>query len=88
MSSLDELPRDLRNQLIRLSILAFEGVKQNKVVFTKEDLVRQNLPHDISGLGLLQIVDSFVATGGGRQHIAILFTSHYESYWQLTSSHS
>ena len=64
VSSLDELPRDLRDQLIRLSILAFEGVKQNKVVFTKEDLVRQNLPSDFPGLGVLQIVDSFVATGG------------------------
>ena len=47
VSSLDELPCDLRGQLNHLCVLAFEGVKQNKVIFTKEDLVRQNLPHDL-----------------------------------------
>ena len=34
------------------------------MVFTKEDYVCQNLPHNLPGLGVLQIVDSFVKTGG------------------------
>ena len=60
VSSLDDLPHDLRVQLNHLCVLAFEGVKQNKVVFTEKDLDCQKLPHD---LGVLQIVDSFIATG-------------------------
>ena len=34
------------------------------MVITQEDLVRQDFPHDLSGLGVLQIVDSLVAIGG------------------------
>ena len=64
VSSLEDLPHDLRVQLNHLCVLAFEGVKQNRVVFTEEVLVRQNLPHDLPGLSVLQIVDSFVAIGG------------------------
>ena len=64
VSSLDDLPHDLKVQLNHLCVLAFEGVKQNKVVFTEEDLVHQNLPLDLPGLGVLQIVDRFVAIGG------------------------
>ena len=64
VSSLDDLPHDLKVQLNHLCVLAFEGVKQNKVVFTEEDLVRQNLPHDLPGLGVLQIVDRLVTIRG------------------------
>ena len=64
VSSLNDLPHDLKDQLKHICVLAFEGVKQNRVVFTEEDLVRQNLPHDLPGLSVLQIVDSFVAIGG------------------------
>ena len=64
VSSLNDLPHDLKVQLNHICVLAFEGVKQNKVVFTEEDLLHQNLPHGLPGLGLLQIVDSLVAIGG------------------------
>ena len=64
VSSLDDLPHDLRVQLNHLCVLAFEGVKQNKVIFTEKDLVRQNLPHDLPGLSVLQIVDRLVSIGG------------------------
>ena len=64
VSSLDDLPHDIKVQLNHLCVLAFEGVKQNKVVFTEEDLVRQNLPHDLPGLGVLQIVDRLVTIRG------------------------
>ena len=64
VSSLEDLPHDLRVQLNHVCVLAFEGVRQNKVVFTEEDLVHQNLPHDLPGLGVLQIVDRLVAIGG------------------------
>ena len=38
ISSLDALPRDLKKQLKHISILAYEGVMNNKIVFTQEEL--------------------------------------------------
>ena len=32
------LPYDLKKQLDRISILAYEGVMKNKIVFTQEEL--------------------------------------------------
>ena len=53
ISSFDHLPADLKCQLDRLSLLAFERMKQNKIIFTQEDL-------EISStLGLLHCVKGF-----------------------------
>ena len=38
ISSLDDLPRDLKKQLKHISILAYEGVMTNKIVFTQDEL--------------------------------------------------
>ena len=38
VSSLDDLPRDLMKQLKHISILAYEGVMNNKIVFTQDEL--------------------------------------------------
>ena len=38
ISSLDDLPRDLEKQLKHISILAYEGVMNNKIVFTQDEL--------------------------------------------------
>ena len=38
ISSLDALPRDLKKQLENISILAYEGVMNNKIVFTQDEL--------------------------------------------------
>ena len=38
ISSLDDLPRDLKKQLDLISILAYEGVINNKIVFTQDEL--------------------------------------------------
>ena len=38
ISSLDDLPRDLKKQLKHISILAYEGVMNNKIVFTQYEL--------------------------------------------------
>ena len=38
ISSLDDLPRDLKKQLKHISILAYEGVINNKIVFTQDEL--------------------------------------------------
>ena len=38
ISSLDDLPRDLKKQLKHISILAYKGVINNKIVFTQDEL--------------------------------------------------
>ena len=38
ISSLDALPRDLKKQIKHISILAYEGVMNNKIVFTQDEL--------------------------------------------------
>ena len=38
ISSLDDLPRDLKKQLKHISILAYEGVMNSKYVFTQDEL--------------------------------------------------
>ena len=78
ISSLNDLPRDLRVQLSHLCVLAFEGVKQNKVVFTEEDLVRLNLPLDLPGLGVLQIVDRLVTIRGKTPYCYFIHLSIQE----------
>ena len=49
--------------LRHVCVLAFEGVKQNKVVFPQVELVRLNIPLDLPGLGVLQNVHSFGKLG-------------------------
>ena len=42
ISSLDALPRDLNRHLKHISILAYEGVMNNKIVFTQDELPRSS----------------------------------------------
>ena len=56
-SSLDDLPNDLRCKVRNLSVLAYNGVMQNKVIFYLNDFKASHLPADLSSLGLLQAVE-------------------------------
>ena len=57
ISSLDDLPDDLKSKLSDLCVLAYEGVMQDKVVFYYKDLRKFNLPANLPSLGLLQAVE-------------------------------
>ena len=57
LSSLDDLPNDLKPKLRNLSTLAYNGVMQNKIVFYSKDLQESHLSTDLSSLGLLQAVE-------------------------------
>ena len=57
VSSFEELPADLKEQLHKLSELAFNGVMQNKIVFTRKELT------SFSTLGLLHSVQGFGSIG-------------------------
>ena len=54
---LDDLPDDLRSKLNNLSILAYNGVMQNRIVFYLKDLQASHLHSDLPSLGLLQAVE-------------------------------
>ena len=56
-SSLDDLPDDLKHKLSHLSILAYNGVMQNKIVFYSKDLQESHLPSDLPSLGILQAME-------------------------------
>ena len=57
LSSLDDLPDDLKSKLNNLSTLAYNGVMQNKIVFYTKDLEMLRLPSGLPSLGLLQAVE-------------------------------
>ena len=57
LSSLNDLPDDLKSTLDDLCILAYKGVMQDKVVFYQEDLQNFHLPANLPSLGLLQAVE-------------------------------
>ena len=57
VSSFEDLPADLKEQLHKLSELAFKGVMQNKIVFTQKELT------SLSTLGMLHSVQGFGSIG-------------------------
>ena len=57
VSSFEDLPADLKDRLYKLSKVAFDGVRQNKIVFTQKELT------SLSKLGLLHSVQSFGRIG-------------------------
>ena len=57
VSSFDDFPADLKEQLHNLSVLAFKGVMENKIVFTQKELA------SLSTLGLLHSVQGFGSIG-------------------------
>ena len=59
VSSFEDLPPDLKEQLHNLCVLAFEGVKNNKIVFSQKELTSFNLPKDLPTLGLLDSVEGY-----------------------------
>ena len=62
ISSLDDLPCDLKEQLDSICILAYEGIMQNKVVFTREylpSILPTPAQEDLPTMGVLQRIQWF-----------------------------
>ena len=59
VTSFDDLPHDLSEQLHNLCVLAYEGVKNNKIVFPQKELPSVKLPKDFPTLGLLESVKGY-----------------------------
>ena len=60
--SFDDLPDDIMSNLKNLSLLAYEGLMQNKIVFYSKDLRSYHLPTDLPSLGLLKKVEGLTLT--------------------------
>ena len=62
VSSLDDLPCDLKEQLDSICTLAYEGIMQNKFVFTQDELpsiLPTPTQEDLTAMGVLQRVQWF-----------------------------
>ena len=91
--SLDDLPDELKSKLSNLSLLAYEGVMQDKVVFYERDLKLANLPADLPSLGLLQVVEGLTLVSKSLSYnflhlsvqelLAAYHISHMDSSEQL-----
>ena len=62
-SSLLDLPDFLKSQLNDLSILAYKGVRQGKIVFSQSDLDAFQLSTKLPSLGLLVAVEGLTESG-------------------------
>ena len=59
ISSLDDLPHDLNEHLNNICMLAYEGIMQDKVVFSQQEisaLLSQPVQQDLPAMGVLQKV--------------------------------
>ena len=59
ITSLDDLPHDLKENLNNICIMAYEGIMQDKVVFSQQEilsLLPQPVQQDIPAMGVLQKV--------------------------------
>jgi len=64
--SLDDLPKDLHKQLNNICLLAYYGVRENKVTFSTADVEKYGLPTELSTLSLIQGVESFAIAGKSK----------------------
>ena len=91
--SLDDLPDELKSKLINLSLLAYEGVMQDKVVFYEKDVKLVHLPANLSSLGLLQSIEGLTLLSKSLSYnflhlsvqelLAAYHISHMDSSQQL-----
>ena len=69
--TLKDLPEDILKFVYQLSRLAFEGLCNNQLVFTGEEIKKlcpevDNTPGAINGFGLLQAVQHYAKVGAGK----------------------
>ena len=85
VTSLDDLPDVLFSKLSDISLLAYEGVMKNKVIFYHKDLLDLNLPASLPSLGLLQSVEGLTKFSKSLSHnffhlsVQELLAAHYIS---------
>jgi len=71
VESLDKIPKLVLDVVCRLSKLAYQGLQENKLVFTKDELEKacpniSDMAGAINGFGLLQAVQHYPQRGAGE----------------------
>ena len=71
VEKLEDLPRDVVKFVYKLSQLAFNGLRNNQLVFSISKLKKicpevKSIPGAINGFGLLQVVQHYPKKGAGR----------------------
>ena len=90
LSSLDDLPDDLKSNLSNLCVLAYNGVMESKIVFNSIDLKKSHLPTILPSLGILQAIEGLTLTSKSLSynflHLSVqeLLAAYHIS--QMTSS--
>ena len=90
LSSFGDLPDDLKSKLNNLSLLAYNGIMQEKIIFYIKDLQKFYLPTNLPSLGLLQTIEGLALYGKSLSynflHLSIqeLLAAYYIS--QMESS--
>ena len=85
ISTLDELPREMKEQLSHICAMAYHGVMADKVTFSEDDLKAFDLPSDLSTLSLIRGIESLMTTGKLRSfnflHLSVqeLLTAYHIS---------
>ena len=87
-----KLPKQVLDNVHGLSVLAFNGLQENKLVFTSDE-IKQACPHfeetkgAINGYGLLQAVEHFPHEGGAAGRATSLNFLHYTMQEFLSAFH-
>jgi len=68
ISTMNDLPANVEKQLKDICMLAYQGVKENKVTFSTEDIKRYDLPTELSTLSLIQGVESFAVLSKSKSY--------------------
>ena len=63
LSSFSDLSDDLKSKLNNLSLLAYNGIMQEKIIFYMKDLQKSYLPTNLPSLGLLQTIEGLALYG-------------------------
>ena len=69
LQSLDNLPTDISEQFSQLCQLAYEGMENEKIIFTSQDLAEFGIAEDeLHGMGLLLIAPTTSVTGREKSY--------------------
>ena len=68
ISTMNDLPANIEKQLKDICMLAYQGVKENKVTFSTADIKRYDLPTELSTLSLIQGVESFAVLSKSKSY--------------------
>ena len=62
--SLDNLPTGISDQFLQLCHVAYKGMKNEKIIFSSEDLAEMDVPEDkLHDMGLLLVAPSITVAG-------------------------